>query len=224
MWNNNGDELVNDAAFNGTAQRLDSLGYRYELDTFRACAHPQCSPLFPNHLQLAVNDQYTPAAEFLGEVRVDRSPHHVTYVIEDSRNHPELGVVGDHAYWVSGLARRDPGGPPGEIDATSRGFGRSDAPVSATSVGSGRLEGGNLGPLEFASRGKTWGNHPAAPRENVIDIAATNLARVSIDVERAHVACDVTLNIATDGPIDVALPGCGRAVHAEPTGPLPGLP
>ena len=157
MWNNAGDELANDAAFNATAAKLDSLGYRYEIDEFRPCAHPQCSPLFPNHLQLAVNDQYQPGADFLGEIEVDRNPPHVTYVVEDGRNHPELGVVGDHAYWVSGLARRDAGGGPGEIDARSRGFGVGDPPVSATVPGTGVLDGGNLGPLEFASRKKTWG-------------------------------------------------------------------
>ena len=39
-----------------TADALDALGYRYELDAFQPCANPACSPLFPNHLQLAIND------------------------------------------------------------------------------------------------------------------------------------------------------------------------
>jgi hypothetical protein len=225
MWNNVGDELANDALFNSTAARLDSLGYRYELDAFRPCAHPGCSPLFPNHLQLAINDEYGPAASFLGDDHVDPNPHHVTYVLHEGRNHPELRLVGDHAYWISGLARRDADGPHGEIDAISRGFGRGDPTPSATSSGSGRLEGGNLGPIEFTSRAKAWDAAPAAPRENVIDIAATNLARASIDVQRAHVLCDVTLNVTSDGPIDIVLPGCDRTVHADgPGSPLPGLP
>ena len=223
MWNNNGDELVNDAEYNATAGKLDSLGYRYELDAFRPCAHPSCSPLFPNHLQLAINDQFAPGAEFLGEARVDRDPSHVTYVVDDERNHPELALNGDHAYWVSGLVRRDAGGPLGQFDALSRGFGRGDPAASATQPGSGSLTGGNLGTIEYTSRAKTWGDAPAAPRENVIDVKATNISRASIHVDRARVACDVTLNVTSDGPIDIALPGCNRTVHADASGPLPGL-
>src|SRR5262249_50700336 len=62
MWNNHGDELVNEAGFLQSAQALDDLGYRYELDAFAPCskwvgdptnpADPICSALFPNHLQL----------------------------------------------------------------------------------------------------------------------------------------------------------------------------
>ncbi len=224
MWNNTGDELANNAAFDSTAAKLDSLGYRYEIDEFRPCAHPQCSPLFPNHLQLAVNDQYAPAADFLGEAKVDRNPAHVTYVVEDDRNHPELGVNGDHAYWVSGLVRRDPGGPAGQIDALSRGFGAADPVPGATQAGTGTLAGGNLGPIEFTRRVKEWGPAPPAPRANAIDVRATNIGRASIDVGRAAVDCGVTVNVVSDGPIDIALAGCDRTVHADASGPLPGVP
>ncbi|TML81685.1 MAG: hypothetical protein E6G07_04500, partial [Actinobacteria bacterium] len=73
MWNNHGDELVSEPEFLQTANKLDSLGYRYELDAFQPCANPMCSPVFTNHLQLAINDQYAPAAAFLGTAHVDRS-------------------------------------------------------------------------------------------------------------------------------------------------------
>src|SRR5688500_17099966 len=73
MWNNHGDELVNNVGFQETADALDSLGYRYELDAFQPCmgnVNFACSALFPNHLQLAINDWYQPAADFLGTARV----------------------------------------------------------------------------------------------------------------------------------------------------------
>jgi pimeloyl-ACP methyl ester carboxylesterase len=224
MWNNDGDELANDALFNSTASKLDSLGYRYEIDVYRPCASSACSPLFPNHLQLAVNDQYAPAADFLGEAKVDRNPAHVTFVLDDTRNHPDLLVNGDHAYWLSALKRRDAGGGVGQIDAVSRGFGVGDPPGGATQAGTGVLTGGNLGPLEFTSRSKSWGDTPTAARANVIDVNATNIAQASIDVGRASVDCNVAVNITSDGPIDVTLPGCGRTVHGDAGGPLPGLP
>jgi hypothetical protein len=48
----------------------------------------------------------------------------------------------------------------------------------------------------------------------VIDVTATNIAKASINVGRASVNCSVTLNVTTDGPIDIVLPGCNRTVHA----------
>jgi predicted esterase len=212
MWNNDGDELANDALFNATAAKLDSLGYRYELDAFRPCANPACSPLFPNHLQLAVNDQYQPAADFLGKATVERNPSHVTYVLEPTRNHKELRLVGDHAYWVSGLVLRDSGSS-GQIDAVSHGFGASEPVASLTQPGAGQLEGGNLGPIQFTSRVKTWAPPTPGPRANTIDVNATNLSKASLDVKRAGVDCSVQVNVTSDGPIDIALPGCDRTVH-----------
>jgi hypothetical protein len=211
MWNNNGDELANDALYNSTAAKLDSLGYRYELDAFRPCANPACSPLFPNHLQLAVNDQFKPAADFLGSATVERNPAHVTYVLEPTRNHPELGLVGDHAYWVSGLKLRDPGSS-GQIDAVSHGRGASDRVAAVTQPGTGQLEGGNLGPIQFTSRTKTWAPPTPGPRANTIDVTATNLSKASIDVKRAGVDCSVKVNVTSDGPLSIALPGCNRTV------------
>ena len=223
MWNNHGDELVNDAAFSGTAAKLDSLGYRYQLDSFQPCAHPSCSPLFPNHLQLAVNDQYAPAAEFLGTAQVERNPAHVTYVFDAGRNHADLGLVGDHAYWVSGLKLRDGGGGEGQFDAVSRGFGVGDPAASLTQPGAGTLPGGNLGTIAFDRRSKTWGPAPPRNRANEIDVDAENIGEAAIDVGRARVDCAVKVNITSDGPIAVKLPGCNRTVQGGANG-LGGLP
>ena len=232
MWNNIGDELVNDAQYNATAAKLDSLGYRYELHAHQPCANPACSPLFPNHLQLAINDQFAPAATFLGTATADRNPAHVTYVLDTARNHAKLGVVGDHAYWVSGLTARDPSqngagsDPGGQLDAFSHGFGASDSVATPTQAGAGQLTGGNLGTIQFTSRAKTWAPPTPGPRGDSIDLTATNISKASIAVKRAGVDCSVKLNITSDGPIDVSLPGCGRTVHAGASGGsgLPGLP
>ena len=211
MWNTHGDELVNNLSFQETADALDALGYRYELNAFQPCVHAACSPAFPNHLQLAINDWYQPPADFLGPVRVERNPAHVTYVLYPARNHPELKLAGDHAYWVSGLKLRD-GTEQGQIDVLSHGFGVGDPEVGDTERGTGTLEGGNLGSLLYTSQKRTWGEPPEQPKENRLHVVATGIASAAIDVRRARVDCDVSVEIESDGPIAIDLRGCDRTV------------
>jgi hypothetical protein len=222
MWNNSADELVGVESYGATAQALANDGYRYQLDVYRPCASTLCSPLFPDHLELALNDQYAPAAAFLGTATVDRDPAHVTYVVDDPLDVPRYGLVADHAYWLSELTVRDPqaksaSGNTGEgkIDAISRGFGAGDPLPSAEQTGVGTLTGGYMGPIQYLSFARTWGPVPSAPVADEIDITATNVATAAIDVTRAHVDCHVKLKITTDGPLTVTLPGCGRVVHAS---------
>ena len=223
MWNNSGDELVNPALFEPTANALDKDGYRYELDVYEPCPaspNPQlCSPLFPDHLELAVNDWYAPAASFLGTAMVDRNPSHVTYVVDGERDRAALGIVGDHAYWVSALKLRSSshtasnGDPEGEIDAVSHGFGTGDATASATQTSTGTLSGGNLGDLRYLSSAKTWGAAPAQPVSDKLEITATNISTATIDPKRARLDCHAQVSAGTDGPLTVILSGCGRTLH-----------
>jgi len=233
MWNNSADELVNPAFYGATAAKLMSLGYRYELDVFQPCYTSEqpakCSPVIPNHNELAINDQFAPAAAFLGSAQVNRDPAHVTYVVDTARDRPSLGLVADHAYWVFGLTLRSTqhtsytGDPEGEIDVFSHGFGQTDPVQDPLSVGTGTLAGGNLGPLLYARTSRAWGAAVRAPALDVLDITASNIATASIAVARARVDCHVVLDIHTDGPITVTLPACGRVVHATalPPPPLP---
>jgi pimeloyl-ACP methyl ester carboxylesterase len=211
MWNNHGDELVNNTGFQETADALDALGYRYELDAYQPCANPGCSGLFPNHLQLAINDWFAPAADFLGDARVERNPAHVTYVVNPARNYPDLDLVGDHAYWLSGLELRD-GAEQGQIDAASHGFGVGDPAPSDTERGTGTLEGGNFGSLLFTLQKRTWGDPPSQPVANKVEITATGIASAVLHVERARVDCDAEIAIESDGPLAVTLAGCDRTV------------
>jgi hypothetical protein len=221
MWNNSGDELVGAESYGPTARALANDGYRYELDVYRPCASTLCSPLFPDHLELALNDQYAPAAAFLGTATVERNPAHVTYVLDDPLDVPKYGLLADHAYWLYDLTVRNPSAKSasgntgeGEIDAISHGFGVGDPEPSADHTGVGTLTGGYMGPIQYLSFAKTWGAIPSTPVADEIDITATNLATAAIDVARAHVNCNVTLKISSDGPLTVTLPGCDRVVHA----------
>jgi hypothetical protein len=218
MWNGSVDELVPPVTYEPTASKLQSLGYRYELDVFQTCPAvpmPQnCSPLFPGHLTLAVNDQYAPAAAFLDTAQVNFNPAHVTYVEDTARNSAKAQLNGDHAYWLSGLTIRSAsrtssnGEPEGQIDAFSHGFGSGNPTASGQRLGAGTLTGGNLGTLTFARQFQTWGPTPAIAKADVIDIVATNIATVTIDARRARVDCRVKLRIKSDGPIRVRIADC----------------
>lgn len=219
MWNVSADELANASFYTQTAAKLSSLGYRYQLDVYQPCANLLCSPLFPNHLMLAINDQFAPAAAFLGSATVDLDPAHVTYVVDTARDRPDYGIVANHAYWVSGLTIRSPshtatnGDPEGEFDVFSHGFGTSDPVASGSQPGTGTLTGGNMGSLAYASLTQTWSPPAPAPTGDTLDITATNIATATIDVARAHVDCNAKLNVTTDGPISITLAGCNRTVQ-----------
>jgi hypothetical protein len=207
MWNGATDELVPPSSYLPTAQELDRLGYRYELDVFAP----------GEHNSLAINDQFAPAADFLGTTKVDRDPGHVTYVVNPALDYPKLGFVADHAYWMSKLRLRgtsaSSGDPHGTVDALSHGIGDGDAKASDTGHGAGALTGGTVPAYPFARQFKTWGGTPRLARANRIDLLARNVSTATIDVDRAKVRCDVRMDVDTDGPITIRFAGCKRVLR-----------
>jgi len=205
IWNGVADQLVPVAGATAQAQTFDSLGYRYEYDLFPTA----------DHFALAVNDQYQPAADFLGSHEVDRNPARVTYVVNPTMDFANVGTVADHAYWLSGLRLRDPVGaaPLGKVDAVSEAFAAGDPPVNATEAGPGALNGGNLGPLVYARTSKAWGQAPAAPEADRLRLDLENLKRVVVNPRRARLSCRAELDVTSDGPVTVRLAGCGRRIR-----------
>lgn len=206
IWVASSDEIVPTPGTITNARQMDSLGYRYEYDAFAPA----------EHLTLAINDQFAPAATFLDDATVNLDPAHVTYAYNPTMDFPADGTAAGHAYWLSDIQLRNPAGDPpiGTVDARSHGFGVGDPVASATTPTAGALPPGNLGVLTYAGTRKTWGPAPAEPVANQIDITATNVKAVTIDPGRARVDCNAALNINSDGPIDVTLSGCGRVLHA----------
>jgi predicted esterase len=203
IWDAVTDELVPYPGPVEQAQTFDDLGYRYEFDSFAPA----------EHLTLAINDQYQPAADFLGTTKVNRNPAHVTYVVNPKMDFPEMGGPANHAYWVSGLKLRDSSGdaPRGTIDVRSEGFGAGDPAALPTQHGAGALSGGTLPAIAYTSQSRQWGPAPPRPVRNQLDIDATNVSALTIDPSRAHVSCGAALIVKTDGPVSVTLAGCGRA-------------
>jgi dienelactone hydrolase len=203
IWDASADELVPLPGPVAQANTFDALGYRYEFDVF--------SPA--EHLTLAYNDQYAPAATFLGADKVDFNPAHVTYVYNPTMDFAADGTAAGHAYWISGVTLRSPnqpaaGAPLGTVDARSEAFGVGDPSPSATQHGAGTLSGGNAPALSYTSQSRSWGPVAAARARDQLDLRTQNVSAVNIDAPRAHLDCRAALNISSDGPLATNLLDC----------------
>jgi hypothetical protein len=185
-------------------QAMTAAGVRYIEDIFPAA----------DHLTLATNDQYGPGATWLGTHRVDRNPAHVTYVVDRRQDNKLAGMVADHAYWVSHVAPRKPGSI-ATIDVRSLGFGVGDPKPSGMQYGAGALTGGTKAAMPYVELRQSWGATPKTPRRNALEVVATNVSRVVVDVHRAKVNCRAHVHVETDGPVKVILAGCHRTVDAS---------
>ena len=198
LWNATADELVNLQTSEDAVNADDAAGLHFEEHLFTTA----------DHLTLAANDEYQPGADFLGTDPVDRDPNHVSYVVDPTEDNASVNVVADHAYWLSDIARR--GNGDATVDVRSEAFGGPDPVQGALSRSAGALTGGEIPAMAYVSQFSTWTPATTAlAHANTLDITATNVARVVIDIVRAHVTCGAVLNVKTDGPLDVVLSGCG---------------
>lgn len=108
MWNGLNDELVPVAGPINFERRLHELGYEHRLDIFPGY----------DHFLFSLRDEWGPGRDWLGSYRRVRSPAHVTYRAFPEMDRPKLGLVHDHAYWLSGI-RVAPGARSGLVDAIS---------------------------------------------------------------------------------------------------------
>lgn len=200
IWDETTDELVPIAGVLEQVKAFDELGYRYEFDQFQA----------GEHLTLAINDEYAPAASFLGTETIDSDPSHVTYAYNPTMDFPADGTAAGHAYWVYEVGLREAGGaaPLGTIDVRSEGFGHSDPPAGETQHGAGALTGGQIPAIPYTSQSKAWGAVPSEAARDALDIEASNVAHVTIDAARAKVDCAAQMHVSTDGPLTVTLADC----------------
>jgi len=200
-WYGQTDELVGPSMSEQSFLNAFQAGIRYDHWVFTPAGH----------ITEGNNDEYTPAANFLGSHTVERNPAHVTYFLDPALDTKAMSPA-NHAYWVSGLTSRTAGAS-GTIDAVSHGFGVADAPVLPLALNAGILTGGSHpSGLPYTERILDWGVVPAAPTADRLDVTATGVSAATIDVTRARVDCNVDLHLTTDGPIAVSLAGCGRTV------------
>ena len=172
---------------------FDNLGLRSELWTFTG----------GEHFTLAVLDEWSAARDFLGNARVTRDPSRVDYAFFPAADRPKLGLVHDHAYWVSGLRVRDAAGDPdedparGEINARSLAFGEGDPTVERF-----RSTGSFSGPQPPPQvEGTRWTGVPKVPARNRLTLALENIRSATVDGLRARLRGSRALRVrlASDG-------------------------
>ena len=195
---------------------LEQLGYDYRFVTFPTADHFALA---------ALGYDFPFARDFLGDTRVDRDPAHVTFAYVPRSDDAELGLVHDHAYWVSEVevAAAAPGPvPEGVVDVRSRARGVGD-PVTEPVAGAGVAQ------LPYTVVGRAHG--PAVPEvaENALELVLTDVAEVRLDAVRAGLALRTPIRLRTTSTVDSAVllagafPGGtrvlldGRAVDAEVT-------
>lgn len=218
-WFASSDETTPGRGITTTAA-LDRLGYRYVQQVFAPA----------DHLALDVNDEFGPAADWLGDAARETRPAHVTYVVDPTLDRPDLGLVADHAYWLGRvrLASTEPGAgrppydplgaatqeyqddPLGAVDARSEGFGAGDPAAAPTVRDAGTLSGGTLGDLAFTRATKTWGTAPAAAVADVLHLATTNVRSLRVSARAARLTCAPTLDVEADSPLTLSLGRCPR--------------
>lgn len=188
---------------------FEQLGYRYRFLVFPAA----------EHFTLALLGYDLPEArDHLGGASVDRNPAHVSFAYVPASDDRELGLVHDHAYWVSDVRLADAEGETakGVVDVRSRAFGEGD-PASEETQGGGVMQ------LPYVETGRRWQQAPAVAKQNVLDLDLQNVKSTTIDTRRAglNTGNAVTIEGKSDGDGTVRLdgafpPGSRVTIDGEP--------
>jgi len=203
-WHASADELVPTPDSLLEEQSMSTLGLNFEWDLFAPA----------EHLTLTLNDEYAPAATFLGIPKNNVNPAHVTFVRNPSMDNATYGIVADHAYWVSNVVERTTSTTTGTIDILSEGFGVGDPPTSGTQPVVGTLTGGTIPALAYTGFKNTYGAVPSKPVSDTLVVTATNIASATVTPSRAKIDCNATLNVTTDGPFALTLAGCPNGAQS----------
>jgi hypothetical protein len=213
-WAGSTDDFI---PYNITRKRADLYAagdYDYEFVTW----HGPSS----GHLLMCNNGTWDVMTKWLGDMKRVVDPVRVTYVRNPLMDDPGAGLVGNRAYWVSGIETRDQA--LGTIDVISDGFetGPAEARHKETenltipsdgiylSTGFDQPDRRYAIPQNAYTREfRHLGSGPSHTPGNSLTITAKNIGTLTIDPQRAKVSCDAELDVRTDGPLSITLLGCG---------------
>lgn len=142
---------------------------------------------FKIHEYSSIYDTLPQLFRFFAAHKLQRNPAIVSFVRPANQDKPELGLVYDRAYWLSGIKAADPK-INATITATSSAIRHPD-PDPARAQRTTQLVFDPGAPSK-RSVGELYTTTPGAgaalPRSNALTIEATNLSEVTVDLDRAH--------------------------------------
>ncbi len=202
------DELVTVTGALAVEQRLSALHV------------PSIFYLHPvaEHLTYALLDNWQKESNASASFALVQNPSHVTYRTDRRLYEPQLGLVPDHAYWVSDIVPAADGYA--DVDAVSLGCG-DDEPITTDVPSTG------TDPVPWvANEVKVVGtNHRAAADR--IELHLSNISSLTIDSARACLTPGADVDVVSNVPVTVRFTD-GRVVTAaasaattSPSSPTP---
>jgi pimeloyl-ACP methyl ester carboxylesterase len=161
---------------------FEQLGYDYRFVTFPTADHFALG-------QLGYDFPF--ARDFLGTAKADADPAHVTLAYVPQSDNADLGLVHDHAYWVSGVRVSGAAGGTvlkGVVDVRSRAKGVGEPVVSP-------VNGAGVAQLPYATVGKERTLVPPAPRANALELTMTDVTAVRLEASRAGLDQHSTITV-----------------------------
>jgi dienelactone hydrolase len=162
---------------------------------------------FKIHEYSSIYDTLPQLFRFFGRHRLVRDPAIVSFTRPAGQDRPELGLVYDHAYWVSDVKAADPKAA-ASVTATSDAIRHPD-PDPATAQRTTQLVFDPDAPTK-RSIGELYATTPGAgpglPRANVLHIQARNAAALTVDLTRARLrATGLRIDADVDKPVALTL-------------------
>ena len=198
MWNSEQDSLVPPESFLPTSQRLTQLGYRHQLSLFG-----DVLPETDDHFYAGQRDEWGPAqsfleGEYLGDASIDYTPPQVTYRRDPSLDVPDLGLVFDTAYWVSGIEVGEDADS-GLVDVRSEAFGVA-APEPVEFEEEGTV------PDPHQQRGVRWERPEESPEPaNALDLTLEGVAAATVWAEAAGLSPDEPVTVRSESDTEATL-------------------
>jgi len=142
---------------------------------------------FKIHEYSSIYDNLPALFRFFGRSRLARAPAIVSFTRPAGQDRPELGLVYDHAYWVSGIKAADPKAA-ATVTITSDAISHPD-PDPATAQRTTQLVYDPDAPTKRSIAELYTTTPPAGPdlpRANVLHVTARNTAALTVDLTRAR--------------------------------------